>query len=88
MLQHTWKKLTPTQGSCHEYLGININFSTIGMVKFDLVLYIDKIIDAFPEKITGVTSTPATDHLFGVCPLTEAHLLPEDQAWNFHHATD
>jgi hypothetical protein len=45
-------------------LGININFSDPGMVKFDMIPYIDKIIDAIPEKITGVTSTPAADHLF------------------------
>jgi hypothetical protein len=49
-------------------------------MKFDMVPYIDKIIDAFPEKITGVTSTPAADHLFAVSPLTDACLLPKDQA--------
>jgi hypothetical protein len=53
------KKVTPTWGSYHDYLGINIDFSDPGMVKFDMVPYIRKIIDAFPEKITGVTSTPA-----------------------------
>jgi hypothetical protein len=53
-----------------------MNLSDPGMVKFDMVPYIDKVIDAFPEKITGVTSTPATDHLFAVCPLAEAPLLP------------
>jgi hypothetical protein len=42
---------------------------------------------SFPEKITGVTSTPAADHLFAVRPLTEACQLPKDQAWNFHHTT-
>jgi hypothetical protein len=57
------------------------------MVKFDMVPYIDKIIDAFPEKITGVTSIPAADHLFAVCPSAEARLLPEDQARGFHHTT-
>jgi hypothetical protein len=28
------KKLTPTRGSYHDYLGININFSDPGKVKF------------------------------------------------------
>jgi hypothetical protein len=50
------------------------------MVKFDMVPYIDKIIDAFPEKITGVTSILAADHLYAVHPLTEAGLLTKDQA--------
>jgi hypothetical protein len=93
---HTWiakcyntpdKKLTPTWGSYQDYLGINPNFSDPGMVKFDMVPYIDKIIDAFPEKITGVTSTPAADHLFAVRPSAEARLLPKDQAQGFHHTT-
>jgi hypothetical protein len=34
------KKLTPTRGSYHDYLGININFTDPGIVKFDLVPYI------------------------------------------------
>jgi hypothetical protein len=46
-----------------------------------------KILDAFPEKITGVASTPAADHLFAVSPSSEAHLLPKDQTWAFHHTT-
>jgi hypothetical protein len=57
------------------------------MVKFDMVPYIDKIIDAFPEKIRAITSTPAADHLFVVCPSAEAYLLPKDQARAFHQTT-
>jgi hypothetical protein len=34
-----------------------------------------------------VTSAPAADHLFAVRRLTEARLLPEVQARNFHHTT-
>jgi hypothetical protein len=50
-------------------------------------LYIKKIIDAFPEKVTGVTSTLAADHLFGVRPSSEARLLPKEQARAIHHTT-
>ncbi len=71
------KKLTPTWGSYHNYLGINIDFSDPGMVIFDMVPYIDKIIDVFSEKITGVTSILAADHLFAVRPTAEARLLPK-----------
>ena len=35
-------KLTLTQGSYHDYLGINIDFSDPGMVKFGMVSYIEK----------------------------------------------
>ena len=66
---------------------MNIDFSHRGLVKFDMVGYIDKIILAFPEKITGHTSSPAADHLFKVRPTSEAHLLPEEQAMEFHHTT-
>jgi hypothetical protein len=52
-----------------------------------MVPYIDKIINALPEKITGVTSTTAADHLFAVHPSAEARLHPKDQAWVFHHTT-
>jgi hypothetical protein len=81
------KKLTPTRGSYHDYLCINIDFSDPGMVKFDMVPYIKKIIDVFPEKIVGVVSTLAADHLFAVRPSVEARLLPEHQARAFHHTT-
>ncbi len=49
--------------------------------------YIDKIISAFPEKITGVQSTPAGGHLFQVRPPLETKHLQEEQARNFHHTT-
>ena len=52
-----------------------------------MINYIKKIIKAFPEKITGVQSTPAGDRLFQVCPPTEATFLPEEQARAFHHTT-
>jgi hypothetical protein len=52
-----------------------------------MVPYINKIITAFPEKITGVQSTPALDHLFQVRPPSTAKFLPEDQARAFHHTT-
>ncbi len=68
-------------------MGINIDFSDPGMVKFDMVPYISKTIDAFPEKIMGVTSTPAADHLFAIRPSAEARILPEDYARVFHHTT-
>jgi hypothetical protein len=52
-----------------------------------MIPYIKKVIEAFPEKITGVHSTPASDHFFQVRPPTEATYLPEEQARAFHHTT-
>jgi hypothetical protein len=66
---------------------MNIDFSDPGSVAFDMIPYISKILTGFPEKITGVSSTPAADHLFTVCPQHEASFLPEEQARSFHHTT-
>jgi hypothetical protein len=50
-----------------------------------MIPYTTKIIDAFPEKITGITLSPAADHLFQVHPPSDAKLLPELQAHAYHH---
>jgi hypothetical protein len=52
-----------------------------------MIPYIKKKFSNFPEKITGVASTPAADHLFQVRPINETKLLPEEQAREFHHTT-
>ena len=64
---------------------MTIDFSNKAAVAFDMIPYFNKIFTAFPEKITGVSSTPAVDHLFNVRPPTKAKLLPEEQARAFHH---
>jgi hypothetical protein len=66
---------------------MNIDFSDPGSVAFDMIPYISKILTSFPEWITGVSSTPATDHLFNVRPQHETSFLPEEQARSFHHTT-
>jgi hypothetical protein len=81
------KKLNVVRGHKHNYLGMNFDFSQQGAVRIDMIPYINKIIVAFPEKITGVQSTPASDHLFQIRPPSEAKLLPEEQARVFHHTT-
>ena len=47
------KKLNVTRGPRHDYLGMNIDFSEPGSIKFDMIPYISKILTNFPEKITG-----------------------------------
>jgi hypothetical protein len=58
------KKVNATRSPHHDYLGMNIDFSTQGRVAFDIIPYITKIIDAFPEKISGIALSPEADHLF------------------------
>jgi len=81
------KKLNVVRGHKHDYLGMNLDFSTTGEVKIDMINYATKIIDAFPETIAGVQSTPASDRLFQVRPPEAAKFLPEEQARAFHHTT-
>jgi hypothetical protein len=47
------KKLNVIRGHKHDYLGMNLDFSTTGEVQIDMIPYIKKISEAFPEKITG-----------------------------------
>ena len=79
------KKLNVVRGHKHDYLGMNLDFSTNGEVCIDMIPYIKKIIEAFPEKITGVQSTPAGDHLFQVRPPPKAKFLSEEHVGNHYY---
>jgi hypothetical protein len=81
------KKLNVCHGPCHNYLGMMIDFSQQGSVTFDMIPYLAKIIKTFPEKITGMALSPATDHLYKVRPQEEARVLPKDLARAYHHTT-
>ncbi len=81
------KPLKATCGPTHDYSGMNIDFSTPGNVSYDMIPSLNKVITEFPEKIMGVASSPAADHLFQICPPTEACILPESQAIAYHHTT-
>ncbi len=69
----------------HDYLGINIAFLNPDNISFDMIRYITKILNKFPEMIMGVESTQAADHLFQKHAPFEAHCLPESQAIAYHH---
>ncbi len=78
------KPLQATRGTLHDYLGMTIDFSTPGDATFDMIPYLRKVLNDFPEKITGVSSTPAANHLSKIWESLE---LPETQAIAFHHTT-
>ena len=79
------ENLKETIGLVHDYLGMTFDYSTPGQVEISMDKYIAKIIDSFPEQITGVSATPATDNLFRI--RDDDRPLPEDQAIMFHHVT-
>ena len=78
--------LSITRGDIHEYLGMKIDFSEKGKVKFSMPEYIDRMIEDTPDELLkGPASTPAADHLFQVNP--DAEKLDTSSAIIFHHLT-
>ena len=75
-----------SRGKVHDYLGMNLDFSDKGKLKISMVPFLKKIIEDFPERITGSAATPATDRLFDVRDDSERILLDEERARAFHHA--
>ena len=63
------------RGKIHDYLGINFDYSEIGVVKVLMVKHLEKVLDKFTEELIGTSSTPATDHLFQVRGEDEAEFL-------------
>ena len=64
---------------------MTFDYSTPGTVSISMDPYIANIIDSFPEPITDIAATPATDKLFLV--RDDDRPLPEAQAVIFHHVT-
>ena len=75
--------LTETRGTKHDYLGMQIDFSTKGKVKFLMEEYITNILSTAPSDFDGESATPAAAHLFEINPTPT--LLDKEQAESFHH---
>ncbi len=73
------------RGKIHDYLGMDLNFTTDRIVQVSMITYTSKILTNFPKPITTSCTTPAADHLFTVRKESEAEFLPEVQAQAFHH---
>ena len=57
--------LTVNSGKFHKYLGITIDFSEKGKVKFTMYDYIANILEELPEDMkTGEAAKPAGNNLF------------------------
>ena len=48
----------------HKYLGINIDYSSLGKVKFTMVNYIGKMLDDIPRDMKVKSETPDSHHFF------------------------
>jgi Reverse transcriptase (RNA-dependent DNA polymerase)/Zinc knuckle len=78
--------LTINRGRVHEYLGMNIDFTTTGKVKLTMIGYIKETLKGLPDDMGGTACTPATDDLFDVSQGdSTTALLDKDRAEMFHH---
>jgi hypothetical protein len=75
--------LTITRGKVHDYLGMVLDFSIPGKVKFTMIEYIKEMLDELPLDMGGEAATPAAGHLFEVNE--NPQLLDENTANMFHH---
>jgi hypothetical protein len=70
-------------GMTHNYLGMTFDYAFEREVQINMCKYLSKVIEDFPEQITGVSATPAADHLFKV--REDGRKLSKEQADVFHH---
>jgi hypothetical protein len=77
------ENLTENVGKVHDYLGTTFDFVFTKEVKVNMWDYLRKVIKEFPEEITGVCVTPASDYLFKVHD--DGKKLNKEQAEAFHH---
>ena len=77
--------LTGSVGRIHEYLGMTIDYTVRGKVRFSMIDYLQDIIEHLPDYLKSNRSscTPAADHLFEVN--SKATKLSRDKAEDFHH---
>ena len=58
--------LVALYGKVHEYLGMNIDWSTEGMVVITIYDYLEDILAELPSGFDGVDVTPVVSELFTV----------------------
>ena len=76
------EEIPHTRGKKDTYLGMNLDFTEPRLVKISMESYVKEIIKDFPEKITKVAKTCASDHLFRVNP--DGVKLDQKRADLFH----
>ena len=79
------KKVKPSCGKKHDYLGMDIDYTEPGVFKVSMVKYITGMIEKFPfkdELENKKRRSPAADHLFMINP--KSKLLTQDKKECFH----
>jgi Reverse transcriptase (RNA-dependent DNA polymerase) len=86
LFSHKYGKEAPlviSRGKVHQYLGMTIDYSVAGKVKFYMKDYIENMLLELPSDMDGTSNTPAANHLFDVGD-DDPTLLDEEEAEMFH----
>ena len=77
------KRVTSSRGDVHEFLGMTIDFTEKGKVKFRMDKYVERMLEEFPMKFksTDTAMTPASNNLFEV---GNSKPLGKDEAEAYH----
>ena len=79
------QKITEKRGKVHDYLRMTIDYTKRCEVQVSMIPYIKTIIEEFPEEISNVASSPASDRLFQVRDKEEAVPLNKEKNTVFKH---
>lgn len=77
--------LTVHRGPIHDYLGMTIDYSQDGLVKFIMMDFLQGLLDEAPDDMDGTAVSPAANNLFTVDKQSER--LDDARADTFHHLT-
>ena len=80
----TIDKLTIRRGKVHEYLGMTIDFRSIGEVKLNMYDMIQKLINDLPDDMIGKKNTAAPSYLFDTSNDDECPRLNKERKDTFH----
>ncbi len=78
-------KLAMHTGCEHDYLGMDMEFTSKGILQVSMITYLKNVITGFPEMITGKVATPAADYLFTIQDEKEARPLEQERRTAFQH---
>ena len=76
------EKMTIHRGKVHDYLRMDLDFSSSRVLKIGMIKYIKKIHEEFPEEIKTAAATPTAEHLFGT-QTTRISSFPKSKRWPF-----
>jgi hypothetical protein len=75
-------EIKAVRGKKHDYLAMTLDFTSPGVLQVDMMTYVSKMIQEFPEKLDGKTKSPWNENLYKVDETSSK--LDEHKAKIFH----